>query len=133
MPADSGPASGVTGQTADGPSVVSKTVPLEACEEIDLWWHPDEDGPKPRPESRPDARPGVASTVALPATRLPAPTSPAALPAALPPTTIIRPAPFRGRSAPRPRYHPRAVFDSTPIRRGAGRIGLGLLLGLVAL
>ena len=112
---------------------MSKTVPLEACEEIDLWWHPDEDGPKPRSESRPDAKPGVASTAALPATRLPAAPSPAALPATLPPTTIIRPAPFRGRSAARPRYHPRAVFDSTPVRRGAGRIALGLLLGLVAL
>jgi hypothetical protein len=122
----------VTDQTGDGRSVVSKIVPLEACEEIDYWWHHDEDGPKPRPESRPVAKPGVASTAAttLSAAPLPAAASPAAT---LPATTLIRPAPFRSRWAARPRYHPGAVFDSTPVRRGAGRICLGLLLGLVAL
>jgi hypothetical protein len=122
----------VTDQTGDGRSVVSKIVPLEACEEIDYWWHHDEDGPNPRPESRPVAKPGVASTAAttLSAAPLPAAASPAAT---LPATTLIRPAPFRSRWAARPRYHPGAVFDSTPVRRGAGRICLGLLLGLVAL
>jgi hypothetical protein len=121
----------VTDQTGDGRSVVSKIVPLEACEEIDYWWHHDEDGPKPRPESRPVAKPGVASTAAT--TLSAAPLQAAASPAAtLPATTLIRPAPFRSRWAARPRYHPGAVFDSTPVRRGAGRICLGLLLGLVA-
>jgi hypothetical protein len=112
---------------------VSKIVPLESCEEIEVWWHHDEDGPRPesRLEPRPDAKPGVASTAV--ASTAVAPTA-----AALPATTLIRPtpfrpAPFRGRSSARPRYHPGAVFDSTPVRRGAARICLGLLLVLVAL
>jgi len=108
---------------------VSKIVPLEACEEIEVWWHHDEDGPRPGP--RPDAKPGVTLTPV-------APTEVASKPAALPATTLIRPTPFRptpfrGRSGARPRYHPGAVFDSTPVRRGAARISLGLLLGLVAI
>jgi hypothetical protein len=112
---------------------VSKTVPLEACEEIEVWWHHDEDGPPPEP--RLDAKPALASTtVTSTAVASKAVASPAA---ALPATTVIRPTPFRptpfrGRSGARPRYHPGAVFDSTPVRRGAARICLGLLLGLVA-
>jgi hypothetical protein len=111
---------------------VSKVIPLED----DVWWHPDEDRPECGSASRMDAKLGVASMAAtLPAAKLPAATLPAtASPAtALPSTTLIGPAPFRGRFATRPRYHPGAVFDSTPVRRGAGRICLGLLLGLVAL
>jgi len=45
----------------------------------------------------------------------------------------MRSSPFRNRASARPRYHPGAVFDSTPVRRGAGRIFLGLVLGLVAI
>jgi hypothetical protein len=110
---------------------VSTIIPLED----DVWWHPDEDGPRSRPESRlpesrPDAKPGAVSTAVARA-------EVASKPAALPATTVIRPTPFRatpfrGRSGARPRYHPGAVFDSTPVRRGAARICLGLLLGLVA-
>ena len=107
---------------------MSTIIPLED----DVWWHPDEDGP--RPESRPDATPGVASTTV-------ASTAVASRAATLPATTIIRPTAFRptpirdrlgNRAGARPRYHPGAVFDSTPVRRGAARICLGLLLGLVA-
>ena len=47
--------------------------------------------------------------------------------------TVIRSAPFRNRRPPPPRYHPGAVFDAPPVRRGAGRIFLGLVLGLVAI
>jgi hypothetical protein len=108
---------------------VSEIIPLED----DVWWHPDEDRPEHGSTSRTDAKPGVASMAALPAAILPAATfRVAASPAALPSPTLIRPAPFRGRFAARPRYHPGAVFDSAPVRRGAARICLGLLLGLVA-
>lgn len=111
-----------------GPGVVSKIVPLEACEEIDFWWHHDEDGPKPAPNAKPSAAPSVASAgAALPVTT-PAATTLAATPLA----KVIRSSPFRGRAAAPPRYHPGAVFDSTPVRRGAGRIFLALVLGLVA-
>jgi hypothetical protein len=51
----------------------------------------------------------------------------------IPLATVIRSAPFRNRRPPPPRYHPGAVFDAPPVRRGAGRIFLGLVLGLVAI
>jgi hypothetical protein len=62
------------------------------------------------------------------------------LPVATPATSVttplarvIRSTPFRSRRPPPPRYHPGAVFDSTPVRRSAGQIFLGLVLGLVAI
>src|SRR5256714_7793415 len=111
-----------------GPSVVSKIVPLEACEEIEVWWDHDDDGPKSAngtksadaTKSAPGAKPKVAS-------------GGAALPATTPMATIIRSAPFRSRRPPPPRYHPGAVFDSTPVRRSSGQIFLGLVLGLGAI
>src|SRR5262249_44553590 len=64
----------------------------------------------------------------------------AALPLATPATpvataraTLIRSAPFRSRRPPPPRYHPGAIFDAPPVRRSAGQIFLGLVLGLVAI
>jgi len=48
----------------------------------------------------------------------------------MPLATVMRSAPFRGRRPPR--YHPGAVFDAPPVRRGASRIFLALVLGLVA-
>jgi hypothetical protein len=116
----------------NGPGAVSKIVPLEACEEIDFWWHHDEDGPAPAPNAKPSAAPGVVSAGAVVSAR--------ALPVATPATSIttplakvIRSTPFRSRRPPPPRYHPGAVFDSTPVRRSAGQIFLGLVLGLVAI
>jgi len=109
---------------------VSKIVPLEACEEIEVWWHHDEDGPAPAL----DAKPKVASTgAALPAAApLATPTARSvAKPAVMPLATVTRSAPFRRAAAP-PRYHPGAVFEARPVRRGAGRIFLALVLGLVA-
>jgi len=121
----------------NGPSVVSKIVPLEACEEIDFWWHHDEDGPKPAPNAKPSAAPSVVSaSVASARAALPV-TTPAATPlattlAATPLAKVVRSSPFRGRATAPPRYHPGAVFDSIPVRRGAGRIFLALVLGFVA-
>jgi hypothetical protein len=117
----------------NGPGVVSKIVPLEACEEIDFWWHHDEDGPAPAPNAKPSAAPSVASAgAALPVT------TPAAIPlattlAATPLAKVMRSSPFRGRAAAPPRYHPGAVFDAAPVRRSASQIFLGLVLGLVAI
>jgi hypothetical protein len=121
----------------NGPGVVSKIVPLEACEEIDFWWHHDEDGPAPVPTAKPSAAPSVASAgAALPVTT-PAATAlvtPLATTlAATPLAKVMRSSPFRGRAAALPRYHPGAVFDSTPVRRSASQIFLGLVLGLVAI
>jgi len=124
----------------DGPGVVSKIVPLEACEEIDCWWHLDEDGPKPAPNAKPSTAPNAVPASVVSASIL---SGGAALPVATPASpassvtrplaTVIRSAPFRSRRPPPPRYHPGAVFDSTPVRRSAGQIFLGLVLGLVAI
>jgi len=122
----------------NGPGVVSKIVPLEACEEIDFWWHHDEDGPKPAPDAKLSAAPSVVSTsVVSTGAALPV-TTPAVTPlrttlAATPLAKVVRSSPFRGRAAAPPRYHPGAVFDSTPVRRSASQIFLGLVLGLVAI
>jgi hypothetical protein len=97
---------------------VSETVPLEACPEIEVWWH-HEDGH----ELGPDAKPTVmAAAVALPA------------PTAAPPITAV---PIRRRPAvakPRDRD---AIIETMPApapqRRGAGRILLALVLGLAAI
>src|SRR5712671_2526295 len=121
----------------NGPGVVSKIVPLEACEEIDFWWHHDEDGPAPAPNAKPSAAPSVVSaSVASAGAALPV-TTPAAIPlaktlAATPLAKVMRSSPFRGRAAAPPRYHPGAVFDAPPVRRSASQIFLGLVLGLVA-
>jgi len=117
----------------NGPGAVSKIVPLEACEEIDFWWHHDEDGPKPAPNAKPSAAPSVASPgAALPVMR-PAATPLATTVAATPLAKVMRPSPFRSRASARPRYHPGAVFDAAPVRRSASQIFLGLVLGLVAI
>src|SRR5215470_15224834 len=123
----------------NGPGVVSKIVPLEACEEIDCWWHPDEDGPAPVLDARPSTAPNVVSPRVMAASAVSAKTASgaAALPVAAPATSVTTPlptvtrlAPFRSRRPPPPRYHPGAVFDSTPVRRNTGQIFLGLVLGL---
>src|SRR5262245_45090698 len=137
-------------QRRNGPGVVSKIVPLEACEEIDCWWHPDEDGPapvlagklstaanavsgsvvSPRGMSASDVSTKTVSANAVSggaALAVAAPASSIAKPLA----TVIRSAPFR--RPPPPRYHPGAVFDSVPVRRSSGQIFLGLVLGLVAI
>jgi hypothetical protein len=88
---------------------VSEVVPLQACPEIEVWWHHDDDAP------RPDAKAALLT---------------AALPAAL--GTI--PAGNRRRLSPQ---HPRPTFidptDAPPLPRGAGRIILALVLGFVAI
>jgi hypothetical protein len=88
---------------------VSKVVPLEACPEIEVWWHHDEHEP------RPDAKPALLT---------------AALPAAL----AAVPARKRRMAPPQPRRD--AIIDDTgtapPTRRGASRIILALVLGFVA-
>src|SRR5258708_10347174 len=116
----------------NGPGAVSKIVPLEACEEIDFWWHHDEDGPKPAPNAKLSAAqsvasPGAALPVITPATPL------ATTVAATPLAKVMRPSPFRSRGSARPRYHPGAVFDAPPVRRSASQMLLGLVLGLVAI
>src|SRR3954453_11768335 len=125
----------------NGPGVVSKIVPLEACEEIDCWWHPDEDGPAPVLDAKPSTAPSVLSPKVMAASAVSAKTvsGGAALPVSAPASsvttplaTVIRSAPFRSRRPPPPRYHPGAVFDSVPVRRSSGQIFLGLILGLVA-
>jgi hypothetical protein len=126
----------------NGPGVVSKIVPLEACEEIDCWWHPDEDGPAPVLDAKPSIAPSGVSPRVRSASAVSAKTvsGGAALPVAAPASsvttplaTVIRSAPFRSRRPPPPRYHPGAVFDSVPVRRNTGQIFLGLVLGLVAI
>jgi hypothetical protein len=89
---------------------VSKIVPLENCQEIEVWWHHDEDGADP--DVKPSAPPPAATL--------------------LPATTVLRSPRFRSRPAAPPRYHPGAVFDAAPTRRGIGRIFLALVLALVA-
>jgi hypothetical protein len=125
----------------NGPAVVSKIVPLEACEEIDFWWHHDEDGPAPAPNAKPNAAPSGMSAntmsasgagAALPVTTRAA-TPLATTLAATPLAKVMRSSPIRGRAAAPPRYHPGAVFDAPPVRRSAGQIFLGLVLGLVAI
>jgi len=118
----------------NGPGVVSKIVPLEACEEIDCWWHHDEDGPAPAPNAKPSAAASAVPSVVSVGAALPVAT--AATPAtsvATPLATVIRSAPFRIRRPPPQRYHPGAVFDAPPVRRSASQIFLGLVLGLVAI
>jgi hypothetical protein len=116
----------------NGPGVVSKIVPLEACEEIDFWWHHDEDGPKPAQDAKPSAAPRVVSAGAVVSARALPVTTPATS-VTTPLARVIRSTPFRSRRPPPPRYHPGAVFDSTPVRRSAGQTFLGLVLGLVAI
>lgn len=90
---------------------MSEVVPLQACPEIEVWWHHD-DAQAPRP----DAKPALLT---------------AALPAAL--ATV----PAGRRRLASPQQHRDAIIDSVPvaapIRRGAGRIFLALVLGLVAI
>jgi hypothetical protein len=127
----------------NGPGVVSKTVPLEACEEIDCWWHHDEDGPAPAPNAKPGAAPSVVSGSVVSGSVVPVRAAlPVATPAAAPLATtltvtplarVVRSAPFRSRRPPPPRYHPGAVFDAPRVRRSSGQIFLGLVLGLVAI
>jgi hypothetical protein len=122
----------------NGPGVVSKIVPLEACEEIDCWWHLDEDGPKPALNAKPSTAPTVVSgSVVSAGAALPV-AAPAATPlattlTATPLARVVRATPFRSRRPPPPRYHPGAVFDAPPVRRSASQIFLGLVLGLVAI
>jgi len=103
---------------------VSEVVPLQACPEIEVWWHHDD-------ELRPDAKSGT----------VPGAVS-AAVAATLPAAAIatLRDRPFASR---RQSHHPSAdvhdrgaIIDSMtapPIRRGAARIFLALVLGFVAI
>src|SRR5215510_4219818 len=90
----------------DGPGVVSKIVPLEACEEIDCWWHHDEDGPRPAPNAKPIAAPNVVSAGAVSASVAPVGAAlPVARPAvplattltATPLAKVVRSSPFGSR------------------------------------
>lgn len=92
---------------------MSETVPLQACPEIEVWWHHD-DGDEPRPEAK---RAAASMAVTLPA-RL------AAGPA--------RDRPFVARHGDRGATVD-AIAVAAPNRLGAGRIILALVLGLAAL
>jgi hypothetical protein len=89
---------------------VSEVVPLQACPEIEVWWHHDEHEP------RPDAKPALLT---------------AALPAAL------AAAPARERRMAPPQQHRDAIIDAASaaptLRRGGSRIILALVLGFVAI
>ncbi len=90
---------------------MSKTVPLEACQEIEVWWHHD-DGH----EQGPDARPrDISAPVPLPA---PIVASPARA------RTVV------GQPDRRATVH--SLSSAGPHQRGAGRIILALVLGLSA-
>ena len=90
---------------------MSEVVPLQACPEIEVWWHHD-DAHAPRPDAKP-----------------------ALLTATLPAAIATASAGKRRLASPQP--HRDAIIDSTaavpPIRRGAGRIFLALVLGFVAI
>jgi hypothetical protein len=98
----------VIGVTDEGS--VSETVPLQACPEIEVWWHHDEHEP------RPDAKPALLN---------------AALPAA------IATASAGQRRRTSPQQHRDAIMIAAaatpPIKRGASRILLALVLGFVAI
>jgi len=100
----------IAGVTDEG--AVSEVVPLEACPEIEVWWHHGDDEDAPRPDAKP-----------------------ALLTAALPAALAVAPAAKRRLASPPP--HRDAIIDSTAaattIRRGAGRIFLALVLGFVAI
>jgi hypothetical protein len=90
---------------------VSKTVPLEACQEIEVWWHHD-DGQ----EQGPDAKPrDISAAVPLP--------SPIVAPPARARTVVGQP--DRGATV-------HSLPSAGPNKRGAGRIILALVLGLSA-
>jgi hypothetical protein len=103
---------------------VSEVVPLQACPEIEVWWHHDDEL---RPDAKPGAAPGAVSAAVA-----------ATLPAAA--IATLRDRPFASR---RPDHHASvdahdrgAIIDSMtepPLPRGAGRIILALVLGLVAI
>jgi hypothetical protein len=90
---------------------VSEVVPLQACPEIEVWWHHD-DAHAPRPDAKP-----------------------ALLTAALPAALAAASAPKRRLASAPP--HRAAIVDATaaapPIHRGAARIFLALVLGFVAI
>jgi hypothetical protein len=95
---------------------VSKTVPLEACPEIEVWWH-HEDGDEPGREVKPAA---------------------ASVGATLPRSVVsarVGDRPIMAPMAPPHRHHRDAIAESLPAaaRRGAGRIILSLVLGLTAI
>ena len=89
---------------------MSEVVPLQACPEIEVWWHHDEHEP------RPGAKPALLT---------------AALPAA------IGAASARKHRLAAPPQHRDAIIDAAsaapPLRRGANRIILALVLGFVAI
>jgi hypothetical protein len=97
---------------------VSKTVPLEACPEIEVWWH-HEDGDEPGRKVKP-----AASSVNA--------TLPRSVATARDGGHLIM-APM----APPHRHRHDAIAEPAPVtvreRRGAGRIILSLVLGLTAI
>jgi hypothetical protein len=110
----------VTGVTDEGS--VSETVPLQACPEIEVWWHHD-DAHEPRAEAKPAGMPLAASVAA---------TWPARLA-----TARTRDRPLMARHRDRGASSDAGIVDATgaaaPSRRGAGRIILALVLGLAAI
>jgi hypothetical protein len=98
---------------------VSETVPLEDCQEIEVWWHHD-DGQDPDQGARPAV---MRLDAALPLT--------ATLPAR------VAAAAARHRSIGSRHQDRNAAVDALPAappqRRGAGRIVLALVLGLSAI
>ena len=98
---------------------MSKVVPLKACPEIEVWWHHDD-------ELRPDAKPATLAAAA-----------PCAGDAATAAVTAARSLRRRTVAARAVDAHDRDRSDSwssrRPIRRGAGRIFLALVLGLAAI
>jgi hypothetical protein len=99
---------------------VSETVPLEACPEIEVWWH-HEDGPEPDAGAKPPPAKSAVTPVAATLPRSIAVARPGRRPIVAPPhrrDPIVEPVP---------------VPAPVPIRRGAGRIMLALVLGLTAI
>ncbi|MBX9774884.1 MAG: hypothetical protein K2Y71_10790 [Xanthobacteraceae bacterium] len=102
---------------------MSEVVPLQACPEIEVWWHHDDER---RPDAKLSAVPGTVSAAVA-----------AAVPAAA--IATLRDRPFASR---RQDHHAAvdarergAIIDSSvapPVKRGAGRILLALVLGFVA-
>jgi hypothetical protein len=115
---------------------VSETVPLQACPEIEVWWHHD-DGREPGEDARPMAMSAVA---ALPAAPLRIATTRAAAMRARVPARLVRAASVRPQQV-----HSTFIEDTlaenlgaerntaAPARRGAARIILALVLGLAAI
>lgn len=97
---------------------MSETVPLEACPEIEVWWHHGDEH-----ELGPDAKQIAVSAAMSGVAALPAP--------------IVAAASIRRRPAVAKQLERDAIIEpmpaASPQRRGAGRILLALVLGLAAI